>query len=416
MKDQSICFRILLAIVMLVDIVPLHAQWVKTSGPVGSHSLVSGFNNSGAGFPGTTVFAGSDSGVYRSIDTGMSWTEVNTGLTNTTVRTLIATSSGLFAGTGGGVFRSTNTGSTWVAVNSGLTNLSIRAFSFRSGSLYAGTDGGVYRTTNGGVSWEALNTGLTHTAIRAITASGSMLLAGTDGGGIYRTTNGGVSWEALNTGLASLNIRAIVDQGVSAAATDSGVFRLTSGGAWAAIKSGLTNQNVFSLIDIPYPFGVAVAGTEGGVFRANDFYSSVPHWTAISEGMTDFNVRAVALASSGNSWDGYLLASTNSGIWRRNSSQVVPASIRPRTGSPAHFRINPTGSVSFTLNYPTRVTLTAYTPSGQKAAVLLSQEFPAGAHNHRVDAAALANMPTGLYVYRLRVGDVTESRTVVRTR
>ncbi len=57
-----------------------------------------------------------------------------------------ATPSTLYAGTfGGGVFKSTDSGGSWSAVNTGLTNTSVRALAIdpaTPSTLYAGTLGG----------------------------------------------------------------------------------------------------------------------------------------------------------------------------------------------------------------------------------------------------------------------------------
>ena len=62
-----------------------------------------------------------------------------------------STPDSLYAGTGGGVFKSIDSGGTWTAANAGLTSLGIP----RSGhqplnptTLYAGTDGGVFKSTD----------------------------------------------------------------------------------------------------------------------------------------------------------------------------------------------------------------------------------------------------------------------------
>ena len=69
-----------------------------------------------------TLFAGTPGGVFRSVDGGDTWEEINQGLTNTNVRALVvspafAIDDTLFAGTNGGVFRSTDRGDTWQEIN-----------------------------------------------------------------------------------------------------------------------------------------------------------------------------------------------------------------------------------------------------------------------------------------------------------
>jgi hypothetical protein len=74
-------------------------------------------NSSGSIFAGTL-----DSGIYRSMDNGANWMQINNGLINMGVVSLTIDSNGIvFAGTvGDGLFRSTDNGTNWVQV--GLSN------------------------------------------------------------------------------------------------------------------------------------------------------------------------------------------------------------------------------------------------------------------------------------------------------
>jgi hypothetical protein len=96
-----------------------------------------------------TVFAapeGTDSsgnGIYRSTDSGASWSRANNGLPSTNVCALAASSNGnLYAAiTGFGVFQSVDNGETWTDFNTGLTNLQVHCLAVDStDNLYAGTD------------------------------------------------------------------------------------------------------------------------------------------------------------------------------------------------------------------------------------------------------------------------------------
>jgi ligand-binding sensor domain-containing protein len=113
------------------------------------------------------VFAGLDgAGIYRSTDSGGSWSVASLSPVNTRIKALAITpgdSTKLFAATyGGGVYKSTDSGVSWSAcTNTGLTNTNVLSLvTDSSGKLYAGTEAGVFTSTDSCASWTAQNTGL----------------------------------------------------------------------------------------------------------------------------------------------------------------------------------------------------------------------------------------------------------------
>ena len=87
-------------------------------------------------------------------DNGNHWTGVNTGLENSTVRSLAINAGGhIFAASdGGGVFRSTDNGDHWT--QTGLTNTYVLSLAINSsGHIFAGTFGGLFRSTDNGDNW-----------------------------------------------------------------------------------------------------------------------------------------------------------------------------------------------------------------------------------------------------------------------
>jgi hypothetical protein len=81
-----------------------------------------------------------------STDNGTSWSQVNTGMTNSSLHALIVSGTNLFAATEGGVFLSTNNGTSWTAVNTGLTDIYVCALAVSGTNLFAGTAAdGVWR-------------------------------------------------------------------------------------------------------------------------------------------------------------------------------------------------------------------------------------------------------------------------------
>jgi hypothetical protein len=72
---------------------------------------------------------------------------------------------------------------------------------------------------------------------------------------------------------------------------------------------------------------------------------------------------------------------------------------------------NPSTTVSFSLPHASRVELAIYNLLGQRVAMPVNGTmFDAGNHTVRVDARGLA---TGVYLYRLSAGTLSETRKMV---
>jgi photosystem II stability/assembly factor-like uncharacterized protein len=259
------------------------------------------------------LYAGTDVGVFKSIDSGGTWFAANTGPADPgggSVTGLVidpTTPATLYAGTWqyGGVSKSTDFGGTWAAANTGLTTEYVQAMAINPttpATLYAGTyDGGVFKSTDSGGTWVAVNTGLTSLDVRALAinpTTPSTLYAGTYAGGIFKSTNSGGIWAAVNTGLTSPNVYALAINPTTPttlyAGTSGGAFKSTnSGGTWVAANTGLTNLTVYALAINPTTPATLYAGTpSGGVFKSTD---SGGTWAAANTGLTSPNVYALAI-------------------------------------------------------------------------------------------------------------------------
>jgi photosystem II stability/assembly factor-like uncharacterized protein len=204
--------------------------------------------------PHGVLFAGTPSGgVYRSTDQGDIWEVTSRGLLigarhtllgrkkqpagplpSTTVRALAAARWGdlsvLFAGTDSGVFRSTDSGRSWLPGNRGLpgtdpatggTDLVVSALAAApavSGRdlIYAGTARGVFKSTDGGRRWQPVSrgipatdpfSGVSLTAIRSLVVypdrrRGTLNLFAGTGRGLFRSTDGGDHWQRADLPVA----------------------------------------------------------------------------------------------------------------------------------------------------------------------------------------------------------------------
>jgi hypothetical protein len=157
----------------------------------------------------STLYAGTyGGGVFRSKDSGVTWTAVNTGLTIGSVTSLAInplTPTTLYAGTYGGIFRSVNGGTTWKTENTELTAYSISCLAINPKSpttLYAGTNSGILRSTNSGISWTLANAGILsqHVSSLAINSTTpATLYIGTKNDGVFRSLNTGATWTGMHT-------------------------------------------------------------------------------------------------------------------------------------------------------------------------------------------------------------------------
>ncbi|MFZ4590996.1 MAG: T9SS type A sorting domain-containing protein, partial [Ignavibacteria bacterium] len=178
---------------------------------------------------GTNLFAGFSLNiytgkVYRSTNYGSSWTDA--GLISWGVKTLAFLGTTIFAGTNNGLFLSTNNGANWNT--SGFVNTDVLSLAVSGNNIFAGTGGsGVYISTNNGTSWTAVNYGLPSSHIYALTYSSPNLFAGASWG-VFRSSNNGASWININQGInvdPSFKSLYVTNDNIFAGITSSGVWR-----------------------------------------------------------------------------------------------------------------------------------------------------------------------------------------------
>jgi photosystem II stability/assembly factor-like uncharacterized protein len=253
--------------------------------------------------PGT-LYAGTDTAVYKSVDGGRSWRPFRQGL-------FPLHSGQLYNGKPGTANWNRNNG--WV--------LDVAVDPADSRIVYTAA-GGVRKSTNGGRTWKTVFarkkwTFVTRIAIastepESIYAIGHVAASGATT--IYKSTNAGTTWHATGPGLPSsccgdsqdaLTVDSGNPQRLYAAVGDT-VFATTDGGAsWRPIANGLPAKAVTSLAADPRRPGTLYASTEishsyktkdghgsrvaGGIYKTTDGGRT---WTQIWSG---FGVGKVAV-------------------------------------------------------------------------------------------------------------------------
>ncbi|MBI4460725.1 MAG: hypothetical protein HY648_11800 [Acidobacteria bacterium] len=269
----------------------------------------------------STIYAGTlANGIFKTIDGGLSWTTVSSGLpkmayvgTPPVVGALAvdpANAATVYAGVaagslGDGVYKSTNGGQSWTPVSfdaGGAIVLALAVDPSNSATVFAGTFGrGVLKSTNSGSLWTAANSGLLAGEILALArdSSGGTIYAGT-ANGLFKSTNAGQSWASVTSGIANSLITAVaVDPanadivyagtGIPMGLGSTGIFKSTNGGAsWAFAGTGLSSEPLLSIVTSlavdPSNPAIVYAGTLGGVYKSANRGAS---WQAVNAGLED---------------------------------------------------------------------------------------------------------------------------------
>jgi hypothetical protein len=199
---------------------------------------------------GGSMFIGLEAGgIRKSTDSGVTWSSVNTGLTDLRVLTVDMDASGpqtVYAGTSGGVYKSIDGGGTWQNLAAISGSVAVTADPNRSGVVYAWvnqnlTNGSIRKSIDGGATWSTLFP--TTAPIFNITvdrANSDIVYAPTIGRGAFKSTDGGQNWSPMSalspTAIWQLVVDPIDSQVLYAGTNDDGVWMsgdgAPHGGIW----------------------------------------------------------------------------------------------------------------------------------------------------------------------------------------
>lgn len=150
-------------------------------------------------FGGSTYYAGTEAGVYHSVDQGSNWICDTAGLTSGYVYALAVAGSTLFAGTANGVFRADKNVLHFSPFTEGMPSENINVLlTVADTDIWVGTCGnGIFhRGISGAEPWKAINNGIGDLCVNTIAGDPSCMFTGTHDG-FYRSYNQGASWEKI---------------------------------------------------------------------------------------------------------------------------------------------------------------------------------------------------------------------------
>gem|GEM_PF-6435007 len=157
------------------------------------------------------VLIASDYGVYRSSDHGETWSNMGAPIPDHLIMKFIRVEDDLFAGVLDSnmckVFKSTDDGDSWThATGLDIEQGFLDAITSKDDSLFAAfSSAGIYFSTNGGLNWEEYNNPFDSRSTSCLVTKDNHLFAGSFNGGINRAQYGNGLWSAANTGILKLS-------------------------------------------------------------------------------------------------------------------------------------------------------------------------------------------------------------------
>jgi photosystem II stability/assembly factor-like uncharacterized protein len=259
-----------------------------------------------------TLYAGTDSGVFRSDDGGLSWRAANAGISTYRVQTIAVdpvTPTTLYAGTrtppgvqSVGIFKSTDGGTTWTDDNNGLvdtfagfTPVDVQVLAFdprHPGTIWAGTwYSEIFESIDNGATWQAMTFGgysiaLVVWAFRFDPSNPSRVLVAVsdiNGDGLFASTDSGSTWNTLgNAGNSLFTLAADPNTPAILYAGGAGFFKSTdSGSHFTAMNKGFPSTLPFVVaiaVDPTKPTTLYAATYGNGLFQSTDGAAT---WTSV---------------------------------------------------------------------------------------------------------------------------------------
>ncbi len=406
---------------------------------------------------GDRIFAATHTGLDASTFSGTSWSPADNGIHEVKTYALTFYNNKLIASTSRGVLLTEDDGASWVHARrmdyyGANFEWPVKHFVKKQDNslIYAATHGGLFFSGNG-LNWN--NHGGTvgqQVNDLYIEPGGALIKAADDG--VFKSTDDGFTWTKLNENQNLEAVTCVVEDGGKNiyAGTVQGMYELSANGTkWKEVSSDsiskigfnkllFDNDNIFAatskgvlIYNVFYKhwsqsnMGMKVqwvyditrdakgdfyASTPSGIYHSNDNCKS---WSLVDIGDVQPPVSCVAFDAGGNLYFG----TTTGGIYTSKESltgigrtERVDFSLKAFP-NPFVSRLN----ISYTLpeSYgKSEVTVSLLNGLGQKIRVLESGSRLSGTYQLSLQGAGLA---PGIYFLRLKVGNVSSERKILKT-
>jgi len=195
-------------------------------------------------------------GIFVSNNGGLSWKQSERNIENAPIRAFIKSKNKLYAGTDSGIFESVDMGDTWSHV---FGRLQILGFTSLNNKIYAATQDGALVGNGNASSWRSIYEG---DALHDIGNDGQFIYAMTIGQQLLKTQNDGATWENAQNGITRppnfyTNELQHIGNNIFSAQW-IGIYHSSNNGNSWNILNGLPDSTAFSTLEIT-DFGI-IAG------------------------------------------------------------------------------------------------------------------------------------------------------------
>jgi photosystem II stability/assembly factor-like uncharacterized protein len=267
---------------------------------------------------GNTLFLLCNQKLYRSADSGSSWTRADPAFSGGPIDCLAVHGGTLIVSTDANVYRSTDDGGSWMAATPVLDRCT--ALWQGGEAVFAMNDGTVYRSPDDGATWTAAAT----IPDRFWQAGNAFFIP--ERGGQRRSDDGGLSWTSIDCAPIGTSIDAFARRGnrLAVATKYKNVcVSFDAGDSWTAYGADMANHWLFCLAFAGDNLLAGGTCTSGGIDLTDNNGAS---WCRVSDTLGSygriqaeaFAVREPAVIAAGNG----IWISTNSGrSWTADPQQ-----------------------------------------------------------------------------------------------
>ena len=319
------------------------------------------------------------------------------------------------------IFYTSNGGFNWIDCNIGEDIAEFYDINFINSStgFCVGEAGKIYKTTNSGNNWIKLYNSSTNDLIRNIfflNETTGWLSAGSETGSLYRTTNCGINWQYHIYGFHEIHSTYFFNDTVGMGCGTDGhngsrFYRTTNGGSnWAV--SQFANVIVLETVTMTGIMKGWLTGLtsdlRGNIYSTNN---GGTNWVLQYSSTQPMPLTKLLAYDSATAW-----AVSNSGIILKYGD--ITGTAITGLGAPNCFALhqnypnpfNPSTKIRFELPAAGNVSIRIFDILGREVSLLVNEFMKPGVYEADFNAA---DLPSGVYLYKLEAGEFTETKRMV---